>query len=86
MNMAHLVVKVIERCENATESAKLGKGFAEYVRPNHEYTYEYVCMFLLKGIFITTKASSIVSFWQLMASPISMVINDSFWTIEVLLP
>lgn len=46
MNMAHLVVKVIERCENATESAKLGKGFAEYIRPNHEYTYEYVCMFL----------------------------------------
>lgn len=25
-NMAHLVVKVIERCENATENAQLGKA------------------------------------------------------------
>lgn len=51
MNMAHLVVKVIERCENATESAKLGKGFAEYIRPNHEYTYEYVHMYVNRYIY-----------------------------------
>lgn len=52
MNMAHLVVKVIERCENATESAKLGKGYAEYIRPYHEYTYEYVHMYVLINRYI----------------------------------
>lgn len=45
--MAHLVVKVIERCENATENSQLGKGFAEYIRPTHEYTYVCICMYVL---------------------------------------
>lgn len=61
--MAHLVVKVIERCENATENSQLGKGFAEYICPTHEYTYVCICMFLLIGtIFITTEAPSVASF------------------------
>lgn len=52
MNMAHLVVKVIERCENATESAKLGKGFAEYIRPNLSIHINMYNMYVLINRYI----------------------------------
>lgn len=58
-NMAHLVVKVIERCENATENAQLGKGFAEYIRPTHEYTYVCMYMYVLINRYIYHNRSAI---------------------------